>query len=86
MSRELLAEFQDRLDSFVFFHLGSDAEVAVQQLPSGLRVAIRHSRVHPFEFSLDSDQLEALTQDSDAFEEYMLSELTRHRRGGLTEE
>ncbi|MEE8585335.1 MAG: hypothetical protein V3T83_10835, partial [Acidobacteriota bacterium] len=62
MSRKSLPEFKDRLDSFVFFHLGSDAEVALQELPSGLRVAIQHARVHPFEFTLDTDQLGTLTQ------------------------
>jgi hypothetical protein len=73
-------EVKKRLELFLFFHLGSDAEVAVREQTEGLTVAISHRRVRPFVFSLSCDQLRHFSSDQAAFEDFMLDWLTRYRR------
>ena len=75
---------QERLEAFVFFHLGSDAQTSIVAGEGrGFKVEIRHPRVHPIRFTLDDDNRRRFVRDEAAFEEFMLTELTSHRRGGL---
>jgi hypothetical protein len=75
----LLAEFRDQMDQFVFFHLGSDAQVRVDSGRDGIRVFVEHNRVHPFQFQATRDKIERLLK-SEEFEDFMLELLVRHRR------
>lgn len=68
------------LDSFVFFHLGSDARVSVQVRRDGVSVGIDHNRVRPFQFELGGADLTALVADPAALEEALLDQLVKHRR------
>ena len=71
-----------QLKLFVFFHLGSDAEISVNPDPHTLEVSIEHPRVERFHFELSSRELETMAQDPEAFEDYLLELLVRYRRGG----
>ena len=78
---------RERLDLFIFFHLGSDAEVAIQETEVALRVSLSHPRVHPFSFEIQSSSLQGYQQEPLLFEDFLLDQLTQHRRGrpeGLT--
>jgi len=78
--QQLLAQdFFQRLHLFSFFHLGSDAEISLADEPEGISVAIAHRRVSPFRFSLRWEELRALLDSPSGFEDFMLSELMRHR-------
>lgn len=78
--RRALASFREKLDSFVFFHLGSDAEIRIEEQGSVLEVSIAHRRVHRHSFTLDESLLTRLGESDDDFEEFMLEQLRRHRR------
>lgn len=80
-TREMLvARFRERLDFFVFFHLGADARVEVRPSGERLHVRIAHQRVHPFQLDLKWDLVGEFAESAEAFEDYMLDLLTRHRR------
>lgn len=82
---DALREFRRRLDAFVFFHLGYDAEVTWREEEGKLSVRLEHGRIHPIEFELDSSKLEELAADPHAGEEFLLEFLARHRRGGIAD-
>jgi hypothetical protein len=69
-----------QLTLFVFFHLGSDAEVSIQSNPQVLKVSIEHPRVEGFRFELPSQDLETMIRDPEGFEDYLLELLVRYRR------
>ncbi len=83
MALQRLDDFRRHLDLFVFFHLGSDALVRLEELDGGLRVEIEHSRVRPFSFELNAQQVSDFSRNPALLEEFMLDQLTQHRRGGL---
>lgn len=72
--------FIERFNSFVFFHLGSDAVVGTRELPDGIEVEVEHSRVQPFRFELTKARMAKLLNDPDQFEEFFLGFLTTYRR------
>ncbi len=80
MSGRDIDEFQNRLKAFVFFHLGSDAVVKVEEGPEHCRFRLAHPRIDAFEFLLAPGQMQILVRDEAQFEEFMLGHLTRHRR------
>ena len=72
-------KFCEKLNMFVLFHLGADASVKIEEHSGGLRIAVQHSRVEPFQFNVLRDQLEKLMDDASEFEHFMLDQLTPHR-------
>jgi len=78
--REWNRRFIEKFNSFVFFHLGSDAVVGIGELHDGMEVEVEHSRVQPFRFTLSKSEIEKLIKDPDQFEEFFLSFLTTYRR------
>ncbi len=76
----MLAELREQLDFFIFFHLGSDADVHVETLQEMLRITIAHQRVRTFRLVLDWERVEELARSPEMFEAYMLDQLTRYRR------
>ncbi len=75
-----ISGFRRRLDSFVFFHLGSDARMEFEESEGSVKVSLDHPRVHPFRFDLDSESVARMASDSLALEDFMLEKLTEHRR------
>ncbi len=72
-------KFCEKLNVFLLFHLGADAYIRIEEHSDGLRIAVQHSRVEPFQFSVLGDQLEKLMDDAGEFEHFMLNQLTPHR-------
>ena len=68
------------LDAFVFFHLGSDADVSLGAGKGAICVSIRHRRVFPIQFELNPRMIDDFSRHPDRFEEFLLNILTRHRR------
>ncbi|HSR52235.1 MAG TPA: hypothetical protein VLV83_15520 [Acidobacteriota bacterium] len=84
MPTEHQETFRNRLESFVLFHLGVDAHLQFQARDDGsVKVALSHSRVHDFSFELKAHRLELLAGSSEDTEDFLLDQLTAHRRGGL---
>ena len=77
---EALVRLRDQLDFFVFFHLGSDADVAFDTGDRDLRIAISHPRVRPFELQLTWERVAEMARSPEIFESFLLEQLTRHRR------
>ncbi|MFQ5740731.1 MAG: hypothetical protein ACE5JX_17140 [Acidobacteriota bacterium] len=75
-----LSQLREKLDMFVFFHLGSDASVEVREEKEALVVALRHHRVEPFDIRIRRSELGTLVGDPARFENMMLDYLTAHRR------
>lgn len=75
-----LERLRERLDFFVFFHLGADAEVGLKASEDTLRIAISHQRVRPLTLELTWKRVGELAESPEAFETYMLDQLTSHRR------
>lgn len=75
-----MSVFRQKLDQFVFFHLGSDARVEFREGPQELEIAIDHPRVHPFRFSLSPEQVRELLEEPSRLEDFLLDQLTLHRR------
>ena len=73
-------QFQTRLNEFIFFHLGSDAVVGIEEGPGRSRFRLTHPRIDDFEFVLEPGQMRILVSDEARFEEFMLGFLNRHRR------
>lgn len=70
----------DELSNFVLFHLGSDARVKVDSGENGLTVAISHIRVESFRLELSWEQVQDLVGDDERLEDFLLDQLTIHRR------
>lgn len=68
------------LNAFVFFHLGSDATVELEEASGGLNVRLAHRRIESFQFTLSELEVESFCKDPQSFEEFMLDHLTTHRR------
>ena len=73
-------KFLDELDNFVLFHLGSDARVEVDLGDSGLSAEISHLRVKSFRMELSWERVQALTGADERLEDFLLDQLTIHRR------
>lgn len=78
--KDLKQNFRQRVDLFVFFHLGSDASVAMREGAEGVRVHIQHRRVEPFDLSLSEDQIQHFLDHPREFEQFMVEHLNLHRR------
>jgi len=74
-----MSSFEKKLKSFVFFHLGSDAQLGIESDSDHIQVSLSHQRIHPCDFSLSLQEASELATDEEAFEDYMFSLLTRHR-------
>ena len=72
--------FIHQLDQFVFFHLGSDCQVDINDKEDGLSVTLEHARVRPLSFRLSWPEAARLASDASAFEAFMLDYLSRFRR------
>ena len=73
-------KFLDELDNFVLFHLGSDARVEVDSGEGGLTIEISHLRVRSFRLELSWVRVQALAGDDELLEDFLLDQLTIHRR------
>ena len=65
---------------FVFFHLGADARLSVEDQSDPIRCHVEHSRVEPFSFAVSLDQLKTFLDDPVGLERFLLEQLTSHRR------
>ena len=72
--------FEQKLNAFVFFHLGANAICKIEQKVSALAVTVQHPRVHPFSFQIDHQRLAGMLEDHQDFEDFMLEQLIRHRK------
>ncbi len=80
LESSMVQQFREKLESFVFFHLGSDAKLALQQEPDSLAVHLEHKRIRPLRFTIDSTRLATILAAPDLFEEMMLEYLVAYRR------
>lgn len=80
IDRETVSKFRQRLDLFIFFHLGADAQVSVEEGAGALLVSIAHRRVEPFSLQVAFSRVHALLNDSRGVENFMLEQLMPHRR------
>ena len=71
---------EQELASFVFFHLGSDADVEVRNLDSGLSFSFSHQRIESFVFELSLEEIHSVLENPEKLETFLLNQLTRHRR------
>ncbi len=76
----MVQQFRENLESFVFFHLGSDAKLEIRDGAASLRVELEHKRIHDLEFEIDAARLRRLVAEPTLFEEMMLEYLVSHRR------
>lgn len=72
--------FEQKLNAFVFFHLGANANCTIEQAASSLKVSLEHPRIEPFSFQIDCNELAEMLKNHQDFEDFMLHQLTRHRR------
>ena len=77
---DLRGGFQEKLEAFVFFHLGADAGLSVEEQSGSLRCHVEHTRVEPFSFTVSFDQLKTFLDDPSGLERFLLEQLTPHRR------
>ena len=77
---QLKEQFQEKLNLFCFFHLGSDAQLEVVEEENQLRVTLEQHRITPLSFTLPYQQLEEMLADSIELENFMLNEITPHRK------
>ena len=77
---QLKEQFQEKLDLFCFFHLGSDAQLELVEEGNQLRVTMKQHRITPLTFTLSYQRLEEMLTDSTELENFMLAEITPHRR------
>ncbi len=75
-----MRSFVEKLKSFVFFHLGSDAELTIDSEPEQIKVHLTHQRIHSFQFDLSVEKAGELASTPESFEDYMLDLLTQHRK------
>lgn len=77
---QLKEQFQEKLNLFCFFHLGSDAHLELVEEGNQLRVTLEQHRIKPLTFTLSYERLEEMLADSTELENFMLNEITPHRR------
>ncbi len=76
----LKTRFQEKLDLFCFFHLGSDVQMNLREETDHLWISLQHHRIEPLEFSISYVQLEDFLEDTAQLERFLLEEITSHRR------
>ncbi len=76
----LKTRFQEKLDLFCLFHLGSDVQMKLGEETDHLLVSLQHHRIEPLEFRISYAQLEDFLEDSAQLEGFLLEEITSHRR------
>ncbi len=72
--------FQEKLDLFCLFHLGSDVQMNLREETDHLWVSLQHHRIEPLEFRISYAQLEDFLEDTAQLERFLLEEITSHRR------
>jgi len=77
---QLKDQFQEKLNLFCFFHLGSDARLEVLEEADQLRVRLEQHRITPLTFTLSFRRLEEMLVDSADLENFMLDQIISHRR------
>ncbi len=77
---QLKEQFQEKLNLFCFFHLGSDAHLEVVEEENQLRVTLEQHRITPLSFTLPYQRLEEMLADSIELENFMLNEITPYRK------
>ncbi len=77
---QLKTSFQEKLDLFCLFHLGSDVQLNLREETDHLWVALQHHRIEPLEFRISYAQLEDFLEDTAQLERFLLEEITSHRR------
>ncbi len=77
---QLKARYQEKLDLFCLFHLGSDVQMNLREETDHLLVSLQHHRIEPLEFRISYAQLEDFLEDSAQLERFLLEEITSHRR------
>ena len=77
---QLKDQFQEKLNLFCFFHLGSDAQLEVLEEADQLRVRLEQHRITPLTFTLTYQRLEEMLADSAELENFMLDQIISHRR------
>ena len=76
----LKTRFQEKLDLFCLFHLGSDVQMNLREETDHLWVSLQQHRIEPLEFSISYAQLEDFLEDTAQLERFLLEEITSHRR------
>jgi len=76
----LKTRFQEKLDLFCLFHLGSDVEMKLEEEADQLVVSLQQHRIEPLEFRIAFAQLEDFLEDTALLERFLLEEITSHRR------
>ncbi len=77
---QLKARYQEKLDLFCLFHLGSDVQMNLREETDHLLVSLQHHRIEPLEFRISYAQLEEFLEDTAQLERFLLEEITSHRR------
>ncbi len=77
---QLKARYQEKLDLFCLFHLGSDVQMNLREETDHLLVSLQHHRIEPLEFRISYAQLEDFLEDTAQLERFLLEEITSHRR------
>ena len=79
-NEQLKAAFQEKLDLFCLFHLGSDVQLELREETDHLWVLLEHHRIDPVQFRIPYSQLQEFLADSAQLERFLLEEITSHRR------
>ncbi len=77
---QLKARFQEKLDLFCLFHLGSDVQMNLREEAGQVVVSLQHHRIESLEFRIAYPQLEEFLDDTAQLERFLLEEITSHRR------
>ncbi len=77
---QLKARFQETLDLFCLFHLGSDVQMNLREETDHLFVSLQHHRIEPLEFRISYPRLKDFLEDTAQLERFLLEEITSHRR------
>ncbi len=77
---ELADLVTEEIGWFVFFLLGSDAKIEVDQQVEGIKVSIAHRRITPMVFELSWNEVSDMLQKKDRLENFLLDLLNEHRR------
>ena len=78
--KQLKVRFQEKLDLFCLFHLGSDVQMNLREETEHLLISLQHHRIEPLEFRISYAQLEDFLEDTAQLERFLLEEITSHRR------
>jgi hypothetical protein len=78
--KEAKGRFLEALNSFVFFHLGSDAETILDDGDGSLTIGLSHRRIQSFRFTISVEEITELLEDPIKLEDFLLDHLIAHRR------